>query len=92
MNLVSEHVMVFSKQVGDKIYYKLGISSRNKNDTYDRAYINCAFKNGVKVDNKSIISINNSFLTFYKNSKGIIVYKIMITEFEISKKDIENKK
>lgn len=62
--------------------YSMGVSSKDTNGEWVNGFVECGFKKGVEVPNKSKISINNAFYTVNEyNSKKY--YKVMITDFNI---------
>ena len=67
---------------GKYTLYSLGISTRNKDGSWDNGYINCKFKKGISVPNKSKIKINNAFFTASKSGDKTYT-NLMITDFDI---------
>lgn len=62
--------------------YSIGIATKKKDGTWVNGFIDCSFKKGVSVANKSKIKINNSF--FYPNKRGDKTYNnLMIMDFEV---------
>lgn len=80
-------VMVFAneKQTQDgKKYtlYSIGVSSKVKDsNTWNTGYINCRFKSGITVSNKTKIKINNAFYVVNKSGDKSYV-SLMITDFD----------
>ena len=56
--------------------------SRKKQDgTYENAYIDCRFKQGVELDNQTNIYVNDGFMSFYLKD-GKPIYYLVITDFK----------
>lgn len=83
-----QEVMIFKNenQETGKKYYQIGLSRKDRNGTYFNGYMQCQFKNGIEVENKTRIRINDAFISFYLKDKNTIPY-VMILDFEI----VENK-
>ena len=62
--------------------YSLGINSKNPNGEWVNGYINCKFKKGVSVANKSKIKIKSAFFVATKGGNKSYTH-LMITDFEI---------
>lgn len=62
--------------------YSMGVSSKDSNGEWVNGFLECTFKKGVEVQNKTDIIINNAFPVVREyNGKTFISW--MITEFEI---------
>lgn len=62
--------------------YSIMVSSKDKEGTWHNGFIECQFKYGVTVENKTKIIINNAFYTV--NQFGDKAYvKLMILDFKI---------
>lgn len=69
--------------------YSIGVSSKDKDGNWVNGYIDCLFKKGVDIPNKTEITINNAF--YVCNKSGDKVYnKLMITDFEMAYQDVSN--
>lgn len=88
MKLTSEDkaVMIFRN---DKEYngstfptYSFGVSSKDKDGNWVSGYLDCIFKKGVSVENKTKIIIKNAF-PIVSQGKDRTFVKWMITDFEI---------
>lgn len=62
--------------------YSLAVSSKDQEGKWATGYINCKFKKGVVVTNKSKIKINNSFFIVTKGGNKTYT-SLMITDFEV---------
>lgn len=62
--------------------YSLMVSSK-VNDEWQNGFIDCTFKKGVELDNKTVIKINNAFYVVNKGKDDRAYVKLMITDFEI---------
>lgn len=67
----------------DKGLYSTTISNKNMDGTFDNAYITVQFKKGVELENKTKITINDGFITFYRNANdnNKPVFKLMVLDF-----------
>lgn len=79
--------MIFKKESGDKVFYSIGVSKKNKDGSYINGYMPVNFKKGVDVPNKTKIKIKSAWLDFYKK-EDITIPFIFINEFEeVKEKD-----
>ena len=63
--------------------YSLMVSSKNTEGAWISGFIDCQFKKGVEVANKTKININNSFYTVNEyNGKKYI--KLFVLDFEVA--------
>lgn len=74
--------MIFRDDKGKYPRYSIGVSSKDKDDEWIRAYVPCKFKNGVELENMTKITIKNAFYTVSRGEKYNFV-SIMITDFEV---------
>lgn len=83
MKLTEEKsVKIIAKDRGNFTTYSMMVSSKDKDDNWVNGFIECKFKKGVSVANKSKIKINNAFPVVEKwNDKTFV--KWMITDFEV---------
>ena len=83
MNIQTKNSMVF---VFDGKYY-IGISKKKKDGSYESAYFPIEFNKDVEIENKTLISIKNGWLSFYKweyeGKKGTKFF-IKCTEYELA--------
>jgi len=71
-----------TKNGGTFATYSMGVSSKNQDGSYIKGYIDCCFKKGVEVANKTDIKITNAFPVVRDyQGKGYVSW--MITEFEV---------
>lgn len=83
MEIVSnKEEMVFRKDYNGKPIYTIGISKKDKNGTYINGYINCNFKKGADIPNRTKIKINKAWLDFYKKDNATIP-TIFISGYDI---------
>lgn len=62
--------------------YSVMISSKNTDGTWVNDFIDCAFKKGTDIANKTKININNSFFTISEYN-GKKYKKLFITDFTV---------
>lgn len=62
--------------------YCLGVNSKNQDGNWVNGYLNCKFKKGVTVANKSKIKIKSSFFVATRSNNKSYVH-LMITDFEL---------
>lgn len=62
--------------------YTISVSSKDKEGNWANGYIDCLFKKGVEIENKTKIFIKNAFPVSSKG-KDKVYTKWMITDFEI---------
>ena len=62
--------------------YSLGINSKNQNGEWVNGYINCKFKKGVTIPNKTKIKIKSAFFVATKSGAKSYTH-LMITDFDI---------
>lgn len=83
MNIEHEYpVTIFKNEYQGKVFYKIGLSKKDKNNNYVNGYMLVQFKNGIELENKTKIYIKKSWLSFYLNKDGNTVPYIFISEFE----------
>ena len=75
-------VMIFKR---DKKYV-VGINKKNQKGEFEKAYFPIQFNQGVELEDRSLIKINNAWLSFYKweneNGKGTTFY-IKCSDFDL---------
>lgn len=77
INIKGEAV-IFKNEKG---FYSTGVSNKLMDGTYENAYLPVQFKKGIELENKTKITIDNAFLSFYKNQEGKPIFKIVVLEF-----------
>lgn len=82
MNIVNDRpVMIFKKD--NK--YTIGVSKKNQNGEYEKAYFPIQFNKDVEIDDKTLIILKTAWLSFYKweyqDKKGTTFF-IRCSEFE----------
>lgn len=80
-------VKVFAKEIdganGKFTTYSVGVNSKNANGEWVNGYLNCKFKKGVSVANKTKIKINSAFFVATKGGAGKSYTHLMITDFDV---------
>ena len=93
MNISNEYpVMIFRNEYEGKIFYKMGLSKKKQDDSYENGSISCQFKKDVNLEDKTKIYIKSAWLTFYKNKDKTTVPYIFVNEFETVAEAIDNSK
>ena len=84
MNINSDKpLMIFVKDYEGKKYYKVGLSRKMQNGSYENGYLDIKFKGNVDLKNKEQIYIKNAFLTFYLSKDKHTIPYIMVMEYEL---------
>lgn len=72
----------FEGQDGKKTRrYSLAIAKKN-GEKYEYGYIECNFKKGIYIEDKTRLTVTNGWLSFYKNKDGKTVPTVFVNEFE----------
>ena len=74
--------MIFRKDYNGKPIYSIGLSKKDKNGNYINGYMNCNFKQGTDISDKTKIKIKSAWLSFYLKDKQTIP-TIFINDYEI---------
>lgn len=83
MNIQSDKpYMIFEKEYNGKKYYKVGLSRKKQDGTYENGYVDIQFKQDVEIHNKERIYLKNAFLTFYKSKDKATIPYIFVMDFE----------
>lgn len=90
MNIENQYpVSIFRFESGENIYYKMGLSNKDKDGNYINGYIPVQFRRGIELENKTKIYLKKAWLTFYLKKenidgvdKNITVPYIFVSEFE----------
>lgn len=69
--------MIFKSEYG----YSTAISNKNQEGQYDKMYVSVQLPKGVELENKTMIEIQNGFISFYKTKEGLPKLKLVIMEF-----------
>lgn len=92
MNISTENqVMIFKREYQGNIFYSLGLSKKNQDNTYTNGYMPCQFKKGVQLEDKTKIYIKKAWLSFYLKDKETKPY-IFISEYTTLEQTIDNSK
>lgn len=81
MNITSNNTMVFAKEFNGKMYYRAGLSTKDKDGKYVNGYIDVKLPKDVQLEDKTKINITKGFLSFYKNKDKKDIFYIVIQEF-----------
>lgn len=93
MNIQSDKsYMIFEKEYNGKKYYKVGLSRKKQDGTYENGYVDIQFKQDVEIHNKERIYLKDAFLTFYKNKDKATIPYIFVMDFERIADTIEHSK
>ena len=90
MNIENQYpVAIFRFESGENIYYKMGLSNKDKDGNYINGYIPVQFRRGIELENKTKIYLKKAWLTFYLKKenidgvdKNITVPYVFVSEFE----------
>lgn len=84
MNISFDKPKVIYKDDNGK--YKIGISKKRQDGSYENAYFPIEFNKGDVLDNKSVVNIKNAWFTFYKweyeDKKGTTFF-IKCNDYEV---------
>lgn len=81
MNITSNNTMIFAKEFNGKMYYRAGLSTKDKDGKYVNGYIDVKLPKDVELADKTKINITKGFLSFYKNKDKKDIFYIVIQEF-----------
>lgn len=79
---ISGKTMIFKSEYG----YSTAISNKNQEGQYDKMYVSVQLPKGIELENKTMIEIQNGFITFYKTKEGLPKLKLVIMDFETENK------
>lgn len=83
MQIISNNdEMIFRKDFNDRPIYSIGLSKKDKNGNYIKGYMNCNFKQGTDIADKTKIKIKDAWLSFYIKDKKTIP-TIFINDYEV---------
>jgi hypothetical protein len=90
MNIENQYpVAIFRFESGENVYYKMGLSNKDKDGNYFNGYIPVQFRRGIELENKTKIYLKKAWLTFYLKKenidgvdKNITVPYVFVSEFE----------
>lgn len=90
MNLTSKYpIMIFRNEHEGKVFYKMGVSKKDKEGNYINGYIDCKFKKDVDVPNKTKIIVERAWLDFYNTDKKTIPV-VFISDFVTEEDKLNN--
>lgn len=84
--------MIFAREYNGKKYYKVGLSRKKQDGTYENGYVNIQFKQDVEIHNEEKIYLKDAFLTFYKSKDKATIPYIFVMNFERIADTIEHSK
>lgn len=72
MNITAKQaLMIFRQAYENRVYFKIGISKKRQDGTYENGYIPVQFKKNVDVPDKTKIYIRDAWLSFYNKEESI---------------------
>lgn len=83
---------IYLKQYENRKYYKVRLSKKKQDGSFENGYIDIQFKKGVDINNKDQIYLKDAFLTFYKSKEDKTIPYIMVLEYDLVKDVIEKEK
>lgn len=93
MNISNDYpVMIFRNEYEGKIFYKIGLSKKKQDGSYESGSMTCQFKKDVNLEDKTKIYIKKAWLTFYKNKDNATIPYVFVNEFETVSETIDNSK
>lgn len=82
MNIQTDKMqMIFRQDTEYGTNYRIGMSRKKQDGTYDNAYFPVQFKKGIEVENRTNIYIKDAWLTFFKTKEGKPIFYIFINDF-----------
>ena len=78
MNIEGKTI-IFKNEYG----YTTSVSKKNQDGSYDKMYLSIQLPKGTEVENKTIIDIQEGFLSFYKDKNGIAKPKIVVMKYKL---------
>lgn len=93
MNITSQYaVTIFRNDYNDKAYYRIGLSNKKQDGTYENGYMTARFKKGVELNNQTKIYLKSAWLSFYKDKENKTVPYIFINDFNLVEEEIAEAK
>lgn len=74
--------MVFKYTKGDNVFYKVGLSKKDKDGNYINGYMNCKFPKDANIEDKTQIRLIDAWVDFYVKDKITYPY-IFINKYEV---------
>lgn len=84
----SRPIMIFANEYNGKKYYKYGQSRKDVDGNWVNGYIDCRFRNGVEIPNKTLIQVKDAWQDFFVKEGKTYTYTF-INEFEIVNEENE---
>ncbi len=83
MNIESDREKTIYRHVKeDKVFYSIGLSKKQQDNTYLNGYISCRFPKGADFSDKTRIKIHQAWLDFYIKDNKTYPY-IFINKYEV---------
>ena len=89
MNIIINNTMIFAKENNGKMYYRAGLSTKDKDGKYVNGYIDVKLPKDISLADKTKINITSGFLSFYKGKDKKDNFYIVVQGFTT---DAETKK
>lgn len=83
---------IYIKDYEGKRYYKVKISKKQQDGTYDNGYMDIRFKEDKGIKDKDIVYLRNAFLTYWKDKEKITHFYIQVMDYETMEQVIEHSK
>lgn len=80
MHFEEQNMKIYSNEYG---YYTRLARKNVTTDSWENAFVYVQFKKGVSVEHKTEINVKKSWLSFYKNKEGKVVFYIFISDFDV---------
>ena len=83
--MIGDNIIVYRNDVNGNAYYKAMLTKTKQDGTKARFYKDLRFRNGVNLQNKTMIKINNMFEDVRENPKDKFnpIFSLVILDFEV---------
>lgn len=82
MKIIQEYaVNIFENEYDGRKYYKMGLSHKQQDGSYENGVIDCRFRKDTEIDATKKIYIRDAWLDFYKKDKITYPY-IFVNKFD----------
>lgn len=83
MNITSNRpYTIYVKEYGDKTFYRIGLSKKLQDGSYQNGYMDIRFKGKVNIKDKDKIYLTNAFLSFYLSKDNHTIPYIQVMEYK----------
>jgi hypothetical protein len=83
MNITSNRpYTIYVKEYGDKTFYRVGLSKKLQDGSYQNGYMDIRFKGKVNIKDKDKIYLTNAFLSFYLSKDNHTIPYIQVMEYK----------